>query len=696
VAVEPTGYLIGVDVGGTFTDVVVVDPDGEVSTYKAFTTPGDEAQGVFDSLGMAADSIGRPLTELLGRTDRFVHGTTIGANALLEKRGARTGVISTRGFRDTLVMRRMLRENMYDLRAKVPENFLRREWVFEVDERVDRRGEVVTPLDVRQVEELVPKIRELELEAIAVSLLFSFRNPVHEHTIRDILRRELPEVFTVASADIAPEIRDYERASTTALSAYLGPRVANYLLDLEERLRGAGLNCHLQVLRSSGGVCTAAEAAGQPVDTLLSGPAGGVVAAMSTRGAHGDHDLITFDMGGTSCDLSVVRSGRATSSAFLPRHTRFEGWDVLRPFLDIHALGAGGGSIAWLDQAGGLHVGPRSASAVPGPACYGRGGTEPTVTDANVRLGYFNPTRFLHSDTAVDAELAERALASIGEQLGYDTVQAASGIFRIVNAAMADAVRVVLADKGFHAKDFALLCFGGAGAIHAPAVMRDLGVSRLIVLPEAAAFSALGLILSDIRYDLVRSVGRGLLATSFEAIEGLFGAMRSEAEQMAGVGSGSNGSGPWHFDRAADMRYAGQVHELRVAVPDQAAAVHDIQSVFEDSYSTAYGFLNDPERIQLLNLRLSLVGETPKPKPRQASDASPVAAEPSGEREAYFDELEGWAATPVFASEELPPGSHLDGPGIVDLPFTTIVVRPDQHLAVDPAGAFIVTEGRQD
>ena len=330
-----------------------------------------------DALVKAAAAHGRPLESLLGETRRFVHGTTVAANALLEKTGAQDAFVSTAGFRDTLVMRRMLRENMYDLHARVPENILRREWILEARERVDRDGHAVEPLTDGEIDRLVGRIQELEVEAVGICLLFSFRNPKHEQRLRDAIQRSLPQVYVVASSDIAPEIRDYERASTTALSAYLAPTVATYLLDLEARLGAAGLGCELQIMRSNGGVCSVEEAVAQPVDMLLSGPAGGVVAAMNVDDEGREPDVISFDMGGTSCDLSVVRRGRATSSTYLPRHTRFEGWDVLVPFLDIHALGAGGGSIAWLDRARGLHVARGPRARTPGPPATAAAGRRP-------------------------------------------------------------------------------------------------------------------------------------------------------------------------------------------------------------------------------------------------------------------------------------------------------------------------------
>lgn len=684
-----TGYLIGVDVGGTFTDVVVVAD--QISSFKAFSVPGNEAQGVLDALEKAAAAFDTPLESLLSQTRRFVHGSTVAANALLEKKGAKTAFIATAGFRDTLVMRRMLRENMYDLHARIPENILRREWILEAPERIDRDGRVVEELTDADVEHLVERIRDLEVQAVGICLLFSFRNPQHERIIRDAIQEQLPSVYVVASCDVAPEIRDYERASTTALSAYLAPTVADYLLDLENRLQAAGLACDLQIMRSNGGVCSVEEAVAQPVDMLLSGPAGGVVAAMNIEANGGEGDVISFDMGGTSCDISVVSRGRATSSTYLPRHTRFEGWDVLAPFLDIHALGAGGGSIAWFDAANGLHVGPRSAGASPGPACYGRGGPEPTVTDADLSLGYLNPDYFLQDEIRLDVDAAERALATIAERLGYSVPQTAAGIFTIVNHAMADRIRVVLADSGHDARDFTLLCFGGAGGVHAPAFVGELGIRRLLIPSTASTLSALGLLLSDVRYDFVQTLLRPLHQTKMDEILSAFGRMRDDAQQRlvhaAGVGNG-NGH---RFEQLADMRYAGQTHELRIALPDEIHDVADVGSAYESAYSTAYGYVGEPDLIQLVNLRVSATGTTAKPVFTAATLADADAEHArKGERNAYFSELDAFTATPIYNGSALTPGNALSGPAIVELPMTTIVVRPRQRLSVDAFNGFVV------
>jgi N-methylhydantoinase A len=548
---------------------------------------------------------------------------------------------------------------------------------------------VVEPLTDGAVEVLVGRLRKLEVESVGICFLFSFRNATHERRIRDAIHAALPTVYVVASSDVAPEIRDYERASTTALSAYLAPTVAAYLLDLESRLHSARLGCDLQVMRSNGGVCSVEEAVAQPVDMLLSGPAGGVVASMHVREAGEAPNIISFDMGGTSCDISVVHEGRATSSTYLPRHTRFEGWDVLAPFLDIHALGAGGGSIAWLDQANGLHVGPRSAGADPGPACYGRGGATPTVTDANLALGYLNPEHFFDDEITLDVNAARAALEMVADPIGLSVAQAAAGVFTIVNHAMADRIRVVLADGGYDAREFTLLCFGGAGGLHAPALLGELGIARLLIPYEASTFSALGLLLSDVRYDFVHSLVKPLHGTDVAEIVGTLSQLRERAEQQLARAAGIAEEA--RVEQLADMRYTGQTHEIRISLPDRIHATADVGGAFEDAYATAYGYVGEPARIQLVNLRVAAAGTTTKPA-FAAERLHGENAEHAGSdtRDAFFAETGRIETTPVYDGRQLAPGNALRGPAVVELPTTTIVVRPGQRLSMTEYRSFAV------
>ncbi|MEO8688900.1 MAG: hydantoinase/oxoprolinase family protein [Solirubrobacteraceae bacterium] len=677
-----TGFLIGIDVGGTFTDVVVADRRGGTSVHKAFTRPADEAEGVFDALERAARAKDLTLEALLGDTHRLIHGSTVAANALIEKKGANTAFVTTRGFRDTLVMRRMFRENMYDLRAAVPENIIAREAIVEVGGRLDRDGNEVEPMTGADVDAVVARLGELGIESVGISLLFAFRNPASEARLRDEIAGRMPGVYVAASSDIVPEIRDYERASTTLLCAYLGPKASVYLRALEQRLLEHGLACGVQVMRSDGGVCSVEEAVRRPTDLLLSGPAGGVVAAMASEELADEPNLISFDMGGTSCDISAVREGRAVSSTFLPRHSRFEGWDVLTPFLNIHTLGSGGGSIVWTDRGGGLHVGPRSAGSTPGPACYGNGGVEPTVTDANVLLGYLNPDNFLGREFTLDREAAVAALHRVADPLGYTPEALAIGVFDIVNAAMADRIRVILADRGDDPHDFTLLCYGGAGGTHAAAIMKELGIRRVIVPRDAAGFSAAGFLHSNEQKDFVRTVARALTATDAAEIAAAFEAMRN----AAGTEAAEDG---WSYRYQADMRYQGQTHDIRISLPDGSGDPENIRARFERAYEDVFGYLSDPSLIMLMNLRLIATRTTEKPWPTSVM-ADAAAAAPRGERAAYFSELTGWAAAPVYDGGRLAARQGCAGPAIVELPATTIVVRPGQRLVTDHYGNFVI------
>jgi N-methylhydantoinase A len=437
-------------------------------------------------------------------------------------------------------------------------------------------------------------------------------------------------------------------------------------------------------MRSDGGVGSVAEAIRRPTDLLLSGPAGGVVAAMSSEELRAEPDLISFDMGGTSCDISAVREGRAVSSTYLPRHSRFEGWDVLTPFLDIHALGAGGGSIVWSDRGGGLHVGPRSAGSSPGPACYGNGGTEATVTDADLVLGYLNPDYFLGRELALDRDAAERALRTVGDPLGLEPEALAEGVYSITNAAMADRTRVILADRGDDPREFTLLCFGGAGGIHAGAVMRELGIRRAIVPRDAAAYSAVGFLHSDEQRDFVHTIARGLSTASSDDIAAAFGSLQAAARAK-------DSNGDWRFEYQAEMRYQGQTHDIRVNLRDGSGDRDAIRGHFESAYAEIFGYLNDASLIQLMNLRLIATRETEKPSPVQARAAgSGNGLHPTGERSAYFSELAGFVPTPIYDGLAFGHGSACSGPAVVELPATTIVVRPGMALATDGYGSFVI------
>ena len=684
-------YLVGIDVGGTFTDLILVGGTGSVDLVKVPSDPADLVGSIWNGVKTLADRNGIGRSDLVGNVDRLVHGSTVAANALLERKGAKTGFVTTQGFRDTLVMRRMFRENMYDTRAKEPEPLVMRHNIFELDERVERSGRIVTPMQDSDVLAMADEIKRRGLESIGVCFLFSFRNPVHEQRVKSLLRKSLPDVYVSASCEVCPEIRDYERACTTHLNAYLQPPVDKYLSELDDGFRRAGLSTGLQVMESNGGVSDPETAARKAVNLLLSGPAGGIIGSAYWGGLTGYSNVISFDMGGTSCDISLVRDGLATLSTPITStstHCKFEGWDVLIPFIDIHTIGSGGGSIAWLDEGGGLHVGPRSMGADPGPACYGKGGDQATVTDADVVLGYIDPDYYLGGEIKLDSERARGVVDGIAESIGHTVTETADGIFNIVNANMINGIRVVSVERGHDPRDFALLSFGGAGAVHATALIEELEVDSVVIPQLASGFSAFGLLCTDLHRDFVTTINKKLTDMDIKLINSTVAEMVANGlEHFSQLGD----RGDTWSEYVADMRYKGQAHDIRVVLPAPVKSLRQIIDSYNEAYNRSYGYLLDEDAIQLINLRVSVFKSCPKPDAKRGKTGkSECGRAVKGQRKVYFSEYRRYVDTRVFDGAALEPGNRLKGPAIVELATTTIVVRPGQTLRMDCFRNFVV------
>ena len=688
-----SGYVVGIDVGGTFTDLLLVDRQGQLTVEKVPSNRTEIERGVLDVIDKAQQALGVE-TPLVKGLDRLVHGSTVAANAFLERKGARMAFITTKGTRDTLVMRRMYREDMYDTRSGEPPPLVNRDNVLEVDERIDHHGDVITPLDKSGVMRAIEHIKQRDIEAVGICYLFSFKNPEHEFLTRDLVVKHLPGIAVCTSFDICPEIRDFERASTTHLNSYLQPPVERYLKKLDDALEREGVSTTLQVMHSYGGVTSAHEAAQKPVNLLLSGPAGGVIGSAYLGRVAGYPNVISFDMGGTSCDISLIPN--ATPNLSTPinatsTHCKFEGWDVLIPFIDIHTIGSGGGSIAWIDKGGMVHVGPESAGADPGPACYGKGGTEATVTDANVVLGYIDPDYYLGGQITLDDKRAEQAVSRLAQRLDISRTDAADGIFRIINTNMLNGIRVVSVEKGNDPRDFALLSFGGAGACHATAIIEELEIDRVIVPPTAAAFSAFGLLCTDLRRDYVTTVYKPLASIDATEIQGTLRKMEEQSNE-AFVESMSGGN-KLRFEYSADMRYRGQGHDIRVSLPGPTRSLtpEKVVRLYSDEYSRTYGYLEEEENIQVINLRVVASLATKKPTIEKAGSETKSISKKAekGERPAYFTERGKYVKTRVLDGHHLRPGNRFEGPAIVELETTTIVLRPGQRLRVDRYGNFI-------
>jgi N-methylhydantoinase A len=653
--------LLGVDVGGTFTDAVLLD-GGAIHSAKVPTAPGAESEGVMRAV---REVLARAGAEP-GAVEVFAHGMTVGTNALLEERGARTALIATRGFADLLEVARQDRPHLYRLCAPKPAPLVERELRFEAAERGGPDG-VVEPLGAGEPERLAAALRESGAESVAICLLFSHLDPSHERQIAAHLRRELPELHVSASHEVLPRFREYERCSTTAIDAYLSPLLGRYLGALGTASEEAGLPQPL-VMRSSGGVAPAAEAAKQGAWSVLSGPAGGAVGAGLLARLSGDGNALGFDMGGTSCDVCVVEDGevRRTDSRTIG------GRPIQLPMVDVHTVGAGGGSIGWRDGGGALRVGPRSAGAVPGPACYGRGGTEPTVTDANLLLGRLADDSRLAGGVALDAEAARAAVATLAASLGLGELEAAEGIVRVADQEMVRALRVVTVERGVDPRRFALMPFGGAGPMHAAAIAAELGIGKILCPRASGVLSALGLCASDRRRDTARTVMLGGDELSAERIAAEVKAM------IAATGGGIEGATP---ELVYEMRYAGQAFELSVpgpANPDPA----DLIERFEQAHEERYGHRDPDGEVVLVDVRLALVVPGPEPEPA----AAPAGTLEESARKVRFDGE--WVETPVLRGEP-PAGTRAEGPVVFELPEATLVLPPGWSAEVDATGTII-------
>jgi len=655
-----------VDVGGTFTDLVAL-VDGHMVTAKVPSTPGNQAEGVLHALRAARVEA--------DRVAALAHGSTVATNALLERRGARTALVTTAGFRDVIEIGRQQRPSLYDLTRDRPPPLAPRELRFVVHERMGPRGEVL-PLDQEGLEAVVAAVAAAGVEAVAVCLLFSFLYPEHERRVAEALGSALPGVTVSRSSEVLPEVREYERFSTTVADAYLTPRLAAYLDRLAGEMRRRGLPRPL-VMQSSGGVVEVERAARHAASCVLSGPAGGVVGATWVAGLSGHRDLLTFDMGGTSTDVAAVLDGAVQTTT----ESVIGGVPIKLPMVDVHSVSAGGGSIAWVDEGGALRVGPRSAGADPGPAAYGLGGTEPTVTDANLTLGYLPDGAMLGGAEGVvlRRELAERALAGLGERLGRaGPLQAALGVVRVANAEMVRALRVMSVERGIDPRDLTLLAFGGAGGMHACALAEELGMTRVLLPRAAGVLSALGLAISDVRRDYVHP----LLGRLDEIDRAQVAAAYADLEERAR----KDLDGPT-LERRADLRYRGQSFELTVTV----TGLDDLGAQFHVEHERRYGYRMRDEPVELVSLRLVATVPVPKPELRAelaGEDAHRgAAAHPPGRRRAV--NLDGdWIQVEIVAGDSLTPGAELAGPAVVEHPESTVVIRPGWHASVDGAGSL--------
>lgn len=688
-------YRIGVDVGGTFTDFLVSDGSGNTEIYKTSTTPKDPSIGFFRGLEKAAARQGLKVNAFLQDVETIVHGTTITTNATLTGEGAITGFITTKGFRDVLNMRRGLKERQFEKYAQ-PTALIPRHRIQTVEERIDVNGAVLTALNEDDVVSAATYFKAQGVEAVAVSLLWSFRNPLHEEKIRTILEEHLPGVYISLSIDILPQIRVYERNSTTALNAYVGPVLTRYLSRLQEELAKQEFKGKLLIMQSNGGVMSPQVAQRFASNTLLSGPAGAPMAGVFYGGTHNFKNVITVDMGGTSFDVALVKDATptVTTEGQIGEHR------IASPILDIHTVGAGGGSIAWVDGGGLLAVGPKSAGAEPGPACYGRGGTQATVTDAQHVLGYLDPAFFEKGEISFDSEAARSAInKNVAEVLDMDVVSAADGIYQLVNNSMAAALGVVSVERGYDPREFVLVVAGGAGPIHAAAIAQELEIPLILIPRESSVFCAAGMLISDLKHDYVRTYAKDIDQINFEDVNNLYQQMASSAVDT--LNSESVGEEDMKIAYSADLRYVGQFNEVEVAVSDSGKLdqplLEQMCQAFHDRHDGLYGYSMEGAALELINLRVSGSGMTEKPKLESYSKSKEnVESAKIGERQAYFDGE--FTQTSVYDGMKLENSMRLVGPAIVVQPTTTIVVPPGFALLCDEFNNYLMfpEEGNVD
>jgi N-methylhydantoinase A len=681
-------YRIGIDVGGTFTDFTLLEESGgRVSFHKVPSTPQDPSE-----------AIERGIAELL-KTQRIApsevshvgHGTTVATNLVIERKGAVTGLITTRGFRDVLEIGRQVRPHLYDYRVTKPPPLARREHRMEVSERVNAKGEVLAALDEREVEAAARALKAEGVRSVAICFLHAYRNPDHERRARAVVERLVPEAYISVSSEVLPEFREFERLSTTVLNAAVGPRMERYLNRFLDRVKALSIAVEPYTIHSNGGLMSVRAVRSFPVRTCLSGPAAGVVGAAAVGHAAGYENLVTFDVGGTSTDVSLVWRGKPLFSS----NRSVADYPVKTPMVDIHVIGAGGGSIAWMDDAGALKVGPKSAGADPGPAAYAKGGTEPTITDAQICLRRLNPVALLEGRLPVDERAARAAIeGAVARPLGLALEAAAEGVIRIANANMSRAIRSVSTERGYDLSQFALFAYGGAGPLHATEIAAECGIPTVVVPQEPGTLCARGMLLTDISFDFVRSELSALTAAGWHRVCELFEGMATEAR--AWLERERVAPADRSFRYHVDARYEGQNFEVIVPLAHVAPDAMDaFAGAFHAAHRQEYGYDLPGKAIEIVNCRLQAVGRVPKAPLKElepGADSTPVQALEglTPTRSVYHGAAYGWVETPVYGRATLAAGTELRGPAVIEEMSSTVLLVPGQRAMVDRIGNIVI------
>ena len=674
-------YKIGIDVGGTFTDFVVAAEGAQPRFFKIQSTPEDPSIGVMTGLQEAAAGYGLSLDQLLGDTDLVIHGSTVATNTLVERKGATVGLVTTDGFRDLLEMREGLKEDRYNLRMTPAEPLSARYLRVGVPERIRASGKVERPLDEAALVESLEYLVQEGAEALAVCFLFSYLNPSHEQQAAEIIRRRFPDVYTSLSHEVIPQIKEFDRLSTTVINSYVGPVFSRYLSHLGERFEAYPQLRDVLIMQSNGGVAPIADSSRMAVRAILSGPAGGVSAAAYIGQLLEEPRVIAFDMGGTSTDISLIENG-------VPHITneKFEaGWKIAAPMIDIHTLGAGGGSIARVDAGGILHVGPDSAGADPGPACYGRGGDKPTVTDASLVLGYLDAANFLGGKASLDPAAADRSLAEeVAAPLNLSNFESAFGVFKVVCTTIAEGIRLMSVQRGVDPREFTMMGFGGASGLHASEVARQLRVAKVYIPASAPVLSAYGMLNTDIKYDFFRSYPVSLDRMDLNELRSILDELGAQGRNRLSAQGVADEAVEIQY--SADMRYLDQIYEVTVPLPDLALPDPEflarLTSNFHRRYEELYSYNQQDQEVRLVTLRVAAVGKLPRIAQLDRTGYQ-IAANPAGSRRVYMGE---WREAPTYAADSLPAGAEIAGPAILESDFTTILVWPGDLATVDSMG----------
>ena len=688
-------FKVGVDVGGTFTDFLLMNEEGQAEIFKVLSSPEDPSVAVMNGFSTMADASGTDLTSFLGSVDLIVHGTTVTTNAVLTGNWSPTGLLTTKGFRDALEMRRGIREELYDNRYLPPKPVVARDLRMAVDERIDQLGNEVKPLNLADVEAGAKLFDERGIEAVAVCFMHSHANPDHELHAAELVARLMPSAYLSVSSKVLPQIRFYERTSTTVLNACVGPILKRYLSSLTKKLGEHGFEGILLIMQSNGGVTTPAVVTEIAASTLLSGPAAAPVAGVAYAAPHGHDSFITIDMGGTSFDTALIKD----AVPVITTACKVNRLALALPMMDINTIGAGGGSIAWIDEGGLLKMGPQSAGARPGPVCYGFGGAKPTCSDANLVLGYLNADYFAGGRMKLDEDAAKSAIEEkIAQPLGLSLVKAAFGMFHIMNVNMASAIREISVQKGYDPRDFPIICAGGAGPIHAAMIAEELEIGQIIIPKESSIFCAAGMLLSDLKHDLVRSYHTVIDSeqTDIARFKGL--ASQLEEEGAAILTGEKIPQDRQVFDHILDLRYVGQYHEVPVEVSrDDVMAFNEaaIKNAFHAAHDRLYGYSLSEEgtAVELVNMRLTAVGISHKPVFKEdgphGQDASQAV---KGKRSVYLPSEEGFSTVDVYDGDSLRRGNRLSGPAIIEQVNTTTFVPTGWNVECDPYGNYLLTK----